>query len=83
VVNSDCPTNASGEISSGSPLVHSYPVPKNGGIPKQEPGKPRRPSGLGGKALGGFRVRDERLRRRKRRKRRRGPRARGRSRYGR
>jgi hypothetical protein len=47
-----------------------YPVPPNAGVPRQEPGKARRPSGLRGKSLS-VGVRDQRYRRRRHRKRRR------------
>jgi phospholipase C len=46
VLGSDCPTNAPvSEIDEGFPSVQSYTVPPNS-MPKQEPGRPRRPSGL-------------------------------------
>ena len=47
VLLSDCPTNAPvGFIAEDFPLVKTYPVTCNTATPPQEPGTPRRPSGL-------------------------------------
>ena len=47
VLLSDCPTNAPvGFIAEDFPLVKTYPVTCNTAAPPQEPGTPRRPSGL-------------------------------------
>jgi phospholipase C len=60
VLASDCPTNAPVSfIAEDFPLVKSYPVVCNVSTPPQEPGSPRRPSGVAscpstpGKASGG------------------------------
>jgi phospholipase C len=47
VLNSDCPTQAPGFGSSSFPTVAGYPLPPPPqALPGQEPGSPRRPSGL-------------------------------------
>jgi phospholipase C len=46
VLTSDCPTNAPGAGEESFPTVTGYPLPPPPQtMPKQEPGKPRRPSG--------------------------------------
>jgi hypothetical protein len=47
VLNSDCPTQAPDAGSAEFPTVVGYPLPPPPQtMPGQEPGKPRRPSGL-------------------------------------
>jgi phospholipase C len=67
VVTGGCTTTPASLTGAPTP---PYPVPPNAGVPRQEPGKARRPSGLRGKSLS-VGVRDQRYRRRRHRKRRR------------
>ena len=47
VLASDCPTNAPVSfIQEDFPTVKTYPVVCNTAVPPQEPGTPRRPSGI-------------------------------------